>query len=1018
MALKEHDNNIITKEQNDPVTIYLKNIIQRYFQIENEISQETKEAIIIQAYTRLKEFLNAFTNQYIICINEKSGAIDLAIRDFGGEEAFDKNNAFNKDFCDTTTQTKTLYDGTEETYNNFGRARMDHMVSGDDDRLYDARIPLAHVHTIDDIAGLREFLNGYHLIDGGLHVHNNIKFLNMLFYTGSRVSIDLILLEDLVSKVEKTVERLEETNIYFNTTAQHYINQLQNIFTPIYKKLEYVDNNINSWLVDWVQNSKIYTNVKEGSLRKYIVEFSKQYLSNEEYLLLKETLEKSIRVIGDKTFDVSQARFTDPIIETTNTSTIQKKYHSVPFDVKKGYTKIALNTQSSTSVPSNALSKIYGNNILNSIQKFYFEYTKDGVTYSDELPHIYQVNNSRHDFILVYANVDETNTINAYFKRLSYLPVYLYNPIIINAYASDKSNKDGNAGYLILTKDDTSNKSNNSAQGITTQKNSDSTSSSFDNLTVTVNAYKANISDAYNTRSTVRWTLDHFDDHSYRLFRRENEGKWKDLMASTSFSSSDTGVLQTVYNEGHVYSMIENSGEQIEQVTLADKQAVWKITSDGHLTSTVNNSNYDVLLTNEYYNVYRHRATLTCNSSQNDGDNDVIAIVISAVNINGRIHTLSLVCNKAGEGHTFCGKGCHLIYNYSQPDALILETFSHNGSNGGWYTDVKINFDIKKDKRKIIINTSGFYTMAGLDNYDGSRTSSTPSLRITLSEIQSRTGVDFFNGMVGYGNFSQQDATVIGINLETFSTYIGNEYPDSFDDLSAPNIPNLTGRCTGVTNGTEQYDVTIDYSDAYEKIDYKLCVYADIDWDVDTSETAMQKYNNPVHAANPIYITKFSDLDSFHWGIGFDTSPFSGNSTITVVSETNISTYKKRVILKRLMPEFNDVLYFCDNTYEDTAPELTTYLNDFNAKLCAVDNTNKNYLKAIMLLQEAEEPFYHVGNDAEGGVAYFCNDVFIDSDKKWNYYGEFRYGILNDFFPYAKIRCQILLVPGKGEDDA
>ena len=153
MALKEHDNNIITKEENDPVTIYLKNIIQRYFQIENDISQETKEAIIIQAYTRLKEYLNAFTNQYIICINERSGAIDLAIRDFGGEEAFDKNDAFNKDFCDVITETKTLWNGTDETYNNYGEEQADHIVAGDDDRLYDARIPLAHIHTIDEING-------------------------------------------------------------------------------------------------------------------------------------------------------------------------------------------------------------------------------------------------------------------------------------------------------------------------------------------------------------------------------------------------------------------------------------------------------------------------------------------------------------------------------------------------------------------------------------------------------------------------------------------------------------------------------------------------------------------------------------------------------------------------------------------------------------------------------------------------------------------------------------------------
>ena len=112
MALKEHDNNIITKQYNDPIIKYLKNIIQRYFEIENEISLESKETIINQAYSRLKEIFNAYNKDLVLCINERSGSIDLFIKDFGGEEAFSKNTAFNKSFCDDMTETKTLYDDT------------------------------------------------------------------------------------------------------------------------------------------------------------------------------------------------------------------------------------------------------------------------------------------------------------------------------------------------------------------------------------------------------------------------------------------------------------------------------------------------------------------------------------------------------------------------------------------------------------------------------------------------------------------------------------------------------------------------------------------------------------------------------------------------------------------------------------------------------------------------------------------------------------------------------------------
>ena len=478
MALKEHENNIITKEDNDPITLYLKNIIQRYFQIENEISQESKEAIIIQAYTRLKEILNAYSNKYIICVNERSGNIDLFIRDFGGEEAFDKNTAFNKDFCDVTTESATLWNDDVEDYFNYGEEQEDHLVAGDDDRLSDARIPLAHIHTIDEVKGLRERLEEYNLINGGFHLHTNQNVLNMLIYTGSRVSIDLILIEDLVARVEKSVERFKETDEYFTSLAQRYINQLQDIFTPIYNKLQYIDENIDLWISDFVRDANTYTDIKNFSFKQYIHTLLKNYLSNEEFNLLKDALEHSIRVVDSGTISTNNAVFLKTDLNSINTSTTKGYYQGEEYLIKHGYTKIALSCICTKQITGDVLQNFANDKIINGDLEVFFEYNKDGIHYRDMLPHVYQINNSQHDFIYSDYEIDDDNNINVCFKRLSYLPVYLYYPMKLFAWVEDNA---GNvsSSFLQLDSNDTSEINNGYEQTSNTLISHDSTTAHF-----------------------------------------------------------------------------------------------------------------------------------------------------------------------------------------------------------------------------------------------------------------------------------------------------------------------------------------------------------------------------------------------------------------------------------------------------------------------------------------------------------------------------------------------------------
>lgn len=1026
MALKEHENNIITKEYNDPITNYLRNIIQRYFQIENEISQESKEAIIIQAYTRLKEILNAYTTKYIICINERSGNVDLSIKDFGGEERFDKNTAFNKDFCNVTTETKTLWNNTDETYSNFGEAQEDHIVSGDDDRLSDARIPLMHIHTIDDVNGLRELLDEYNLIKG-FHLHKNQKVLNMLIYAGTRTSIDLLLVEDLVSKVEKAVERFKDTDIYFTTTAQHYINQLQDIFAPIYDKLKYIDDNIDSWISNFVPDANIYTDIQNVSFKNYIRTVLKDYLSNEEYNILKDTLEHSIKIINEGAISVANKKFLYDKLDsicTDESSAVQ--YYETLFNIKKGYTNISLSCVCTEQVPNNILQKLVNQSLLNGNVNVFLKYTKNNIQYEDLLPHIYQVNNRNHDFIYVYYNTDSNNNINVCFKRLTYIPIYIHNTLVVNAYSVDLSGKDSGTGYLTLDSTNNNIKTNNEVQDDNTVRQSDSLTDTFvidntnKNITFQVNAYTDG--KPYCNKCRLNWSLDNDTTHTYKIMKRINGiGPWTSLISSTSFSSSDTAVLRRVYNEGHVY-------QAKTELFNNDKVQVWMVDENNCIVTSVNSFTFDMLLTNETYTVYRHRATLTATKIC-DGDwwdNDILGVIISAVNVGGRIHTLSVLCSggddstDTGNVWSDFGNKCKLVYNFGQNDMQVLADGGSLGGDFEWKPDRKVNLDIRKDKKNILVYRSNMYLLDGYTNYDETQTSSTPCITKSLESIKAATGIDFSDGMIGYCDISQQYGTVVGINFETYNNYIGTEYIDDINDISSPKIPTITGHCLSKTEDEETYDITFDYSDTYEKVEYKLQVHDSIDWERDSLAGVTNKQNNPLYETNTLYVTSFSGINSFHWNVGIVNGDFANNEIYTLLSEENLDN-KKHIVLKVSRSLFADKLIFCDNTYEhaNRRDDLLEFLEPYGCTLASVnDDASKKYCASIILPQN--KPIgnlqYHVnGSD----FTYFDgNDTYTDNDMKNNYFGQYNFGSLIDFFPNIQLSYQLLVIPGKGEDNA
>lgn len=179
MIMQEHNENYFTEENTD-IEKYLLRIIRRYFDTENIYSQASIESIIVEALTRYKREIYIEQCKFLFSLNGKTGRLMLTIQDFGGEYAFEKNNAFNKDFGSLP----------------------DTICEGNDDRLSDKRKPLKHVHDIGDITGLRNKLDSFLINLQASHYHPNQDVLNVLTYTSNSVKIDLIIVEELLEKME------------------------------------------------------------------------------------------------------------------------------------------------------------------------------------------------------------------------------------------------------------------------------------------------------------------------------------------------------------------------------------------------------------------------------------------------------------------------------------------------------------------------------------------------------------------------------------------------------------------------------------------------------------------------------------------------------------------------------------------------------------------------------------------------------------------------------------------------
>lgn len=304
MNIVEQNDNQYTKERTE-VEAYLTRIIQRFFDIENNNTKESIEAIIVESLTRLKrDFYHLKT--LIFHLNGKTGHIQVDIRDFNGEEAFEKKTAFNKDF------------GSDA----------DTICEGNDPRLSNFRTPTYHVHTIADI-DLFSLLPTSVAALQSAHSHENLNALDVITYTGTSTEIDLAVLEHVLERVEQYEEIIRRDGLSVQTAK--IVN-----FKPLTDLLDRVQDSLNeaisllSSVDSWLNDAKSHVDAKALQLSNY--------LSN---LLLESELPKyqaahdSVFLLGQDCIDLND-------MNTFNNA--QYKYHASGQETKVDC-NISLNKQ-------------------------------------------------------------------------------------------------------------------------------------------------------------------------------------------------------------------------------------------------------------------------------------------------------------------------------------------------------------------------------------------------------------------------------------------------------------------------------------------------------------------------------------------------------------------------------------------------------------------------------------------------------------------------------------------------
>ena len=178
--------------------LYIKTLSQSekqlYDYIESAVSQinpedrATIEKVIQEVLSRVKQEITNMNGEFgVISVNGRNGIVTITPNNIGAEPAFNKRSAFNKNF------------GTE--FNT--------ICEGNDPRLSDSRVPLAHKHEAIEIEGLDKMIGFNENIinlEEKAHQHRNKDILDRVSYSGSNDYVDLIKLDHLEHFIDVDID--------------------------------------------------------------------------------------------------------------------------------------------------------------------------------------------------------------------------------------------------------------------------------------------------------------------------------------------------------------------------------------------------------------------------------------------------------------------------------------------------------------------------------------------------------------------------------------------------------------------------------------------------------------------------------------------------------------------------------------------------------------------------------------------------------------------------------------------
>ena len=290
MASLKQENKNQTIKVNNEVENYLLRIIQRYFDTEFVYTQESIESMIVESLTRFKHLI-IHEKGFIFSLNQMTGHLNLSIRDFGGEPAFEKKSAFNKDF------------GTEA----------DTICEGNDERLFDEREPLEHNHDIGSVNGLKERLEEFGIKADG-HIHKNKNVLDLLKYTGSKTQIDLIVLEELKFAVDEYYKNLKAYQDELKTLHETDMEQLSGYIELLTRLLNELLESVNN-TINWLQDAYNYTTESVLAYQQEMMKLLSKYLTKEQIQDLIDIFSNTYHVMADGEIALTAGTFSITPVE-------------------------------------------------------------------------------------------------------------------------------------------------------------------------------------------------------------------------------------------------------------------------------------------------------------------------------------------------------------------------------------------------------------------------------------------------------------------------------------------------------------------------------------------------------------------------------------------------------------------------------------------------------------------------------------------------------------------------------